>query len=94
MVMAMGADWLQVYVGKIVVCDLDQSYLVLGCLESFSESHVQFTDADLHDHREANSSKDVYIIESRRLGVRINRTRVAVPRHRLLAMSLLEEVAT
>jgi hypothetical protein len=89
----MGDDWLQGFQGKIVVCDLDEYYMVLGRLDSFSSQHLQFTDADLHDHREANSSKEVYVIESRRLGVRINRSRLSVPRARLVAVSLLEDVA-
>jgi hypothetical protein len=89
----MGDDWLQPFLGKIVVCDLDEYYMVLGCLESVGVSHLQFINADLHDHREANSSKEVYVIESRRLGVRINRVRLSVPRHRLVAVSLLEDVA-
>lgn len=87
------ADWIAGYVGTVVVCDLDEFYLVIGRLEQASDDHLLFADADLHDHREANSTKDVYILESRKLGVRVNRHRLAVPRRRLVAISRLEETA-
>ena len=48
--------------------------------------------ADLHDHREANSTKEVYALESRQIGVRVNRQRVAIPRQQLVAISLLDDL--
>jgi hypothetical protein len=86
-------DWLVPFVGKAIVCDLDEYYMVLGTLESFSVHHLQFSQADLHDHREANSSKEVYVIESRRLGIRVNRLHLYVPRGRVVAVSLLDDIA-
>jgi len=86
-------DWLEPFVGKSIVCDLDDSFMVLGRLDSFSAHHLQFSQADLHDHHEANSSKEVYVIESRRLGVRVNRLHLYVPRGRVVAVSLLDDVA-
>jgi len=64
----------------------------LGCLHAVTADSLVFTDADLHDHREANSSKEVYAIESKNIGIRVNRTQVAIPRHRLVAISLLEHL--
>jgi hypothetical protein len=87
-----GERWLAAYVGQLVVVDLDQSYLVIGRLARFDRTHLSLDDADLHDHQEANCSKEVYLLESRTLGVRANRTRVDIPRHRMLAISRLEEV--
>ncbi len=85
------ADWLEPYVGQVVVADLDEFFLVIGTLVSVGPDHLTFTDADLHDHREANSTKEVYVVESLKIGVRANRTQVAIPRHRLVAISLLEQ---
>ena len=85
-------DWLTPYVGKVVVADLDEFFMVLGTVHAVSADCIDFTDADLHDHREANSTKEVYAIESKKIGVRVNRTQVAIPRHRLVAISLLEHL--
>jgi hypothetical protein len=86
-------DWLQPYVGHVVVCDLDEYYLVIGTLAEARGEHLVFTEVDLHDHREANSTKEVYIIETRKVGVRANRKRLSVPTRRLVAISRLDEVA-
>jgi hypothetical protein len=87
------SDWLKPYLGRVVVCDLDEFYLVIGTLAELGSDHVVFTDADLHDHREANSTKEVYILESRKIGVRVNRRRLTVPTRRLVAISGLDEIS-
>jgi hypothetical protein len=87
-----GGSWLGAFIGQLVVLDLDQSYLVIGRLVQADSSHLALADADLHDHREANCSREVYLLESRTLGVRANRSRVDIPRHRMLAISRLEDV--
>jgi hypothetical protein len=89
----MDVAWLKRLIGSTVVCDLDEYYLVIGDLDEVGEDHLGFINADLHDHREANSTKEVYILESRKIGVRVNRTRLAVPMRRLVAISKLEDVA-
>jgi hypothetical protein len=85
--------WIRGLVGQLVVVDLDESYLVIGTLASVDTHHLAFTEADLHDHREANCTKDVYLLETRQLGVRFNRKQVAIPRSRVLAVSRLEDIA-
>ena len=85
-------DWLQEFIGSVVVCDLADGFLVVGMLSAAGPQHVAFTDADLHDHRESNSPKDVYLIETRKFGVRANRKRVAVPRQLVIAVCRLDDV--
>ena len=87
------SDWLKPYVGAAVVCDLDEFYMVIGVLAELGSDHLLFTEADLHDHREANSTKEVYVLETRKLGVRANRKRLAIPLRRLVAISRLDEIA-
>lgn len=86
------SDWLDEFRGQTVICDLADHYLLIGVLDQVGPQHLSFLDADLHDHREANSTKDVYLIETRRFGVRINRTRVSIPRPALLAISRLDDL--
>ncbi len=86
-------DWMQEFIGSVVVCDLADNYLVVGTLSEAGPHHVAFTQADLHDHRESSSSKDVYLIETRKFGVRANRTRVVVPRQLVIAVSTLDDIA-
>ena len=86
------STWLEPFLGTVVIADLDDLYLVIGTLAEAGPDHLLFLDADLHDHREANSTKEVYALESRQIGVRVNRTRVAIPRARLVAISRLEDL--
>lgn len=90
----MADDWLAALRGHLVVADLDESYLVIGVLAEADGDCLVFADADLHDHREANCTKDVYLIETVKLGVRANRKRVMVPRRRVVAVSRLEDIAS
>jgi hypothetical protein len=90
----MADDWLIALRGQLMVADLDESYLVIGVLAEADGDCLVFTEADLHDHREANCTKDVYLIETLKLGVRANRRRVMVPRRRVVAISKLEDVAS
>lgn len=81
------------FLGQAVVADLDADYLVFGTLAEVTTDFLVFTDADLHDHREANATKEVYALETRRFGIRANRRRVVVPLARLVALSLLSDVS-
>jgi hypothetical protein len=85
-------DFITPFIGQTVIVDLDDHYLVIGTLVGADATHLAFTNADLHDHREANSTKEVYALESLRIGVRVNRTKVTVPRQRLVAISLLADI--
>ena len=86
------SDFLDQYLDQIVVCDLRESYLIVGRLSAYSAGHLHFTAADLHDHREANSTKDVYLIETKRYGIRQNRAKVDIPRDMLIAICRLEDI--
>ena len=85
--------WLTRLIGQVVVIDLDESYLVIGTLCTVDAHHLSLSDADLHDHHESNCTKDVYLLETRQIGVRFNRRQVTIPRTRVLAVSRLEDIA-
>jgi hypothetical protein len=85
-------DFLEPYRGRVVVCDLGAHYLAIGTLAGYSADHLDLKDADLHDQRDGNSTKEVYALESRQIGVRVNRQRVAIPRQQLVAISLLDDL--
>lgn len=86
------SDHLDVYRDQVVVCDLREHYLVIGRLVEVGTSHLRLVEADLHDHREANSTKDVYLIETKKYGVRQNRARIDIPRMNVIAVCLLTDI--
>jgi hypothetical protein len=91
--MSANDSWLTSLIGQVVVLDLDEQYLVIGTLRSVESDHLTLGEADLHDHHESNCTKEVYLMETKSLGVRFNRRQVAIPRTRLLAVSRLEDIA-
>jgi hypothetical protein len=86
-------DWLRPFLMQVVVIDVREQYLAIGTLAEVGDEHVLLLDCDLHDHREANSTKDVYLIETQKIGVRINRRRCTIPTGNLIAICRLADVA-
>ena len=85
-------DWLDAYLDQLVCADLKDGFVIYGTLESHDALSVMFRDADFHDPREANCSKEVYAIETKQIGVRANRKQCRVPKSNLIAISLLSDL--
>jgi len=85
-------DWLTAFIDETVVADFGEGFTVFGVLTEVGDDHLMFVDCDLHNQFEANSTRDVYALECKELGIRPNRKRLAVPRERLLAMARLDDV--
>jgi hypothetical protein len=84
---------LEPLIGQVVVVDLDGPWIAFGRLERLADGWLELTAADLHDLGEGVSTREVYALETRQLGVRVNRTRVALPISRVIAVSRLEDCA-
>jgi hypothetical protein len=80
--------------GKIVVVDLISSYVCLGTLVGSDAHFLEMRDADLHDFRDSPASREVYVHDSVRLGIRRNRARVLVRRDQIVAITRFDDIAT
>lgn len=85
-------DPLEAYVSRVVVLDTQGPLMYLGTLRQVLPGHVVLTEADVHDTNDSRASKDLYLVETRDLGVRVNRARVVVARSQIASVSLLAEV--
>ena len=56
-----------------VVIDLRSPYVCLGTLRGFDAEFLEVADADLHDFRDSKATREVYVFDSARLGIRRNR---------------------
>ncbi len=83
---------LEELIGQTVVVDLRGEYVVLGTLLRFDEWTLELRNADLHDLRDADSTRELYVAEARFTGVQRNRKRVLVTRGEVVAVSRLEDV--
>jgi hypothetical protein len=81
-------------IGQIVVVDLVAPYVCLGTLVSFDGEFLEMADADLHDFRDSAVTREVYIYDSIRLGIRRNRARVLLRRREVVAVTRFADIAT
>jgi hypothetical protein len=80
-------------VGQRVVIDLRSEYVCLGTLHRFDELYLELRNADLHDLRDSDTSREVYVADSRSTGIKRNRRRLLVVRAEMVAIARLEDVA-
>ncbi|WP_165229952.1 hypothetical protein [Aquisphaera insulae] len=85
---------IRAFVGKVVVIDFVSPYVCLGTLVGCDAQFLELHDADLHDFRDSQASREVYVYDSVRVGIRRNRARVLVRRDEIVAVTLFQDVAT
>jgi hypothetical protein len=79
--------------GEEIVMDTQGPLIFIGRLVETGPTHVALADADVHDTNDSRASKDLYILETRDLGIRVNRTLAVVMRSQVASVSLLRDVA-
>ena len=79
-------------VGREVVIDAVSQYVYLGKLSGYDAKYVVLEQADVHDLRDTTTTRELYVIDSRRLGIRTNRERVLVRLEEIVSLSALDDV--
>jgi small nuclear ribonucleoprotein (snRNP)-like protein len=79
-------------VGEKVVIDLRSTFVCLGMLAGVDEHFLELKNADLHDLRDTQSTREIYVAESVATGIKRNRKRVLISRPEVVAISRLDEV--
>ena len=79
-------------IGQKVVIDLRSAFVCLGTLRQLDEHFLEVHNADLHDLRDTQTSRENYVAQARATGIRRNRKRVFVVRDDVVAVSLLQDV--
>lgn len=75
-----------------VVLDLASTYVCLGKLVRYDDQFVELKNADLHDLRDTDTTRELYIADSVATGIKRNRKKVLVCRSEIVAISKLEDV--
>lgn len=79
-------------VGREVVIDVVSPYVYLGRLTGFDAKYIILEQADVHDLRDTTTTRELYVIDSKRLGVRASRERVLVRIGEIVSISALDDV--
>lgn len=83
---------LQELVGEKVVVDLQGRFVCLGTLLRVDEHFLELKNADFHDLHDTDTTRELYVAESRATGVKRNRRRVLLVRAEVMAVARLEDV--
>ncbi|MFH0953601.1 MAG: hypothetical protein V1873_04660 [Verrucomicrobiota bacterium] len=86
------ADAVERYKGQAVVVDLESQYVVLGTLVGTDHRYFELENADVHDLRDAKATRDLYTVQAKKHGFKINRKHVLVPRDQVVSISALDDV--
>ena len=84
---------LDALLGEAVVLDLGSSYVCLGTLVRIDPFYLELADADLHDFRDSTATREVYVYDSRRYGIRRNRVKVLIRREDVVAVTRFADVS-
>jgi small nuclear ribonucleoprotein (snRNP)-like protein len=75
-----------------VVIDLVSPYVCLGKLTRYDDHFLELKNADLHDLRDTETTRELYVADSAATGIKRNRKRVLIRRAEVIAISKLEDV--
>ena len=88
------ATGLEDYLGKQVAIDTDSQLVIVGTLVRVDRHYLTLEDVDVHDTCDSSSTKDHYIMEAHKYGLRSNRGGAKVRIARVVSLSLVSDVTT
>ena len=83
---------LEEMIGEKVVIDMRSEYVCLGTLTRVDPSFLELKNADMHDLRDTETSRENYVAASVATGIKRNRKRILVNREEMAAISRLDDV--
>lgn len=86
------SELLRGLIGRAVVVDLVSMYICLGKLIGADAEFLELANADLHDLRDTQTTREIYTHDSKRLGIRQNRARVLIKRSEVVAIGPFDAV--
>lgn len=83
---------LEDYLDQKVVIDFRSEFVCLGTLKAFDDHFLELRNADLHDLRDTDTSRENYVAASVATGIKRNRKRLIVSRAEVVALSKFDDV--
>jgi small nuclear ribonucleoprotein (snRNP)-like protein len=80
------------FLNEQVVIDLRSQFVCLGTLKRVDEHFLELKNADMHDLRDSDSTRESYVAASVATGIKRNRRRLLVIRAEMVAIARLDDV--
>ncbi len=87
------APGLERWLGEVLVFDLAAPYVCIGQLVSIDGGYLRVLDADLHDFRDSVVTRENYVYDSVRLGIRRNRVEVLLRASEVVAITKFSAIS-
>ena len=80
------------WIGENVVVDFRSPMAAIGRLVRVEDDLVEMHDADLHDLRDTDTTRELYVVKAARYGIQVNRTVLLVRVDDVIAVARLDDV--
>ncbi len=80
------------FVGETIVVDTRTPLVYLGRLAEVKDGFAVLEEVDVHDIGDTPTTKEVYILEARKFGVKKNRHRAHVSLEQVVSVSRLDDI--
>jgi small nuclear ribonucleoprotein (snRNP)-like protein len=80
------------FLNQRVVVDLRAHFVCLGTLQRLDEHFLELRNADLHDLRDTDTSRENYVAACISTGIKRNRRRLLLLRAEMVAIARLDDV--
>jgi hypothetical protein len=80
------------WIGETVVVDFCSPMVAIGRLTAVDDDLLEMQEADLHDLRDTDTTRELYVVKTARYGVQVNRSTLLVRLHDVLAVARLDDV--
>jgi hypothetical protein len=80
------------WIGEIVVVDFRSPMTAIGRLVQADDDLIEMHEADLHDLRDTDTTRELYVVKAARYGVQVNRQILLVRVDDVLAVAKLDDV--
>ena len=78
--------------GEQVIIDVKGSYIYLGTLAKVGREVIVLRDADVHYCGDSQTTTELYAMEAKKNGLRVNRKSVYVVRSEVLSLARVEDI--
>ncbi len=83
---------LEPFLNRKVVIDFRAEYVCLGTLKAIGEHFLELRNADLHDLRDTDTTRENYIAACVITGIKRNRKKLLVTRTEIVAIADFEDI--
>lgn len=82
------------FLNQEVVVDVEAVYVYAGTLVEVTDKTITLANADVHDLRDSETTRERYVLDTKLHGIRANREKVYVSRHQVVSVSLVADIMT